>query len=99
MMEIKWTKEAELSFDEVYEFLFYQWNLKIAKRLVELVNEKIIDIVHFPNRHLLYDKNENIRKVTVHPHITLFYRNLEYEQIIEILLFWDNRQNPKNLPL
>jgi hypothetical protein len=33
-MEIKWTKEAELSFDEVYEFLFYQWNLKLQNDLL-----------------------------------------------------------------
>jgi plasmid stabilization system protein ParE len=99
MIEIKWTKEAQLSFDEVFEFLLNQWNIKIAKRFVLLVNEKVVDIVAFPNQYLMHDNNENIRKVIVHPHITLFYRNLDNENIIEILLFWDNRQNPKHLPL
>lgn len=98
-MEIKvvWTEEATNSHEEIFLFLIEIWNIKIAKAFVQLVDEKIKWICEYPNSALLHDKLNLIQKVIIHPHVTLFYRYLKQENSIEILLFWDNRQDDRKL--
>jgi len=41
------------------------------------------------------EKKKNIRKGFVTKHTSLYYRVKPRKKSIELLAFWDNRQNPK----
>ena len=43
-------------------------------------------------------RSKNIRKGLVTNQITLFYKIKPGKGELELLIFWDNRQNPKSLP-
>ncbi len=58
--------------------------------------EKTIDLIkNNPTFFPLWKENLNIRKAIIVKQITLFYE--VKNNVIEILLFWNNYQNPKKL--
>ena len=58
--------------------------------------EKTINLIkNNPDFFPLWKENLNIRKAIIVKQITLFYE--VKNNIIEILLFWNNYQNPKKL--
>ena len=52
-----------------------------------------------PERLRNYPNEEVWRRVIVLFHFSVFYRILEEENEIEIVAFWDNRNDPKKLNL
>jgi len=100
-MEVKivWTDEAFQSHHEIFLFLIEMWNIKIAKAFVKLVDEKTKWISQFPSTAQYHNKSTSIQKIIIHPNVTLFYRYIKNEGIIELLLFWDNRQDERKRSL
>ena len=52
----------------------------------------------FPRIGAIYQKRE-VRRVIVLSYFSIFYRILEEQNEIEIVAFWDNRNDPKKLNL
>jgi plasmid stabilization system protein ParE len=93
MISIEWTPEANLSFKNINSFLLNSWNITIQRQFIKLVDDAIDRIIENPISFQQLQKNKPIRKVIIHKNITLFYRYNESQKLVEILLFFDNRQN------
>ena len=93
-MKVVWTKTAELTFQAEIDFILKKWTPKEVKKFVDLVDEIIDKLKEFP---LLgrYSESGDLY-LTISKQITLVYRLLDHD-VLELLLFWNNKQNPKDL--
>jgi plasmid stabilization system protein ParE len=94
MVQVYWTRYAKVSLQEVVNFIRSRWGEKKVDQFVTLIDQKISLLK--TNAHVAPKIGlDNIRKWKVHKYINVFYR--ENKDRIEILLVWDNRQNPARL--
>ncbi len=91
---INWTPLAIESFDEIAFSIGNQWGDTILADFTDSIDAYLIQIQTFPSLapklHLT-----NFKRGLLHKHISIFYEDLPNN--INILLLWDNRQNPAEL--
>ncbi|WP_036693332.1 type II toxin-antitoxin system RelE/ParE family toxin [Pedobacter glucosidilyticus] len=89
--EIRWSDEAEVTFDAIYQFVSIQWNIKQAEKL-RVQTLKVLEQIAV-NPYLFKESEiKNVRKAFISKHTSLFYETSQ--QTILLVFFWDNRQNP-----
>ena len=91
--EIIWSDLAKVEFSNVLEFYFYRnensnYSLKIVKEVEELL--EILSQSHFIGR---LTSNKITRVIPMKEYLVFYEVN---ENRIEIISFWDNRQNFEN---
>jgi len=90
-LKIVWSDKAKSSFTTTVSQIENKWSFNIASDFVKKANKIIESISNqpylFPLTHL-----ENVRKAVITKQTTLLYK--VHEHHIEILFFWDNRQEP-----
>jgi plasmid stabilization system protein ParE len=90
--EIKWTPEAEETYDKVIEYLERVWTPKEISHFI-VHTEKVL---HFISENpLLFRKSNkrNIHEALITPHNLLLFRVKPHQ--IELITFFDTRQDPK----
>lgn len=88
---IRWTKEADISYLEMIDFIQLVWNSDIVKRFVKETFDTLESISKNPEMYVAYG-SQDVRRALIHPTVSLIYRiNVDH---IDVLLFLDNRQNP-----
>ena len=93
--DVVFTDEADDTFDSIGNQILKRWGER------ELLNfrRRVYDVVEVISRSPLIfrsvSNNDNIRKAVVHKNCSMFYEIKE--QRIDILFFWDNRQDPISL--
>lgn len=72
--------------------------LEFINQVIQTIQtiQTIQSINTFPKGFPECKKPKQARKAVIHPHSTLFYR-IKSKKRIELLLFWDNRNNPKKI--
>jgi plasmid stabilization system protein ParE len=90
--EIKWTSEAEDTFENILVYLQSNWTAKEIAKFIRATDRTILYISESP---LMFrqSKKKNIREAVITKHNLLLYR-IKSRQI-ELLVFWDTRKNPK----
>ena len=90
--EIKWTIEAENTFEKVIEYLNAEWTERKVANFINATNKTITYISENP---LMFrqSKRQNIHEAVITKHNLLLYRIKPKH--IELLTFWDTRKNPK----
>jgi plasmid stabilization system protein ParE len=94
-MKVVWTQKAESSFVDIVEYLEVMWNVDIAVRFVDNVDQTIASIRKNPEMFKISDYDRVSRAAFITKHTTMFYRVLE--DIIEIEFFWGNFDNPAKM--
>jgi len=96
--KIQWTENALNELKEVFEYLELKWTERESKKLSENIETTIKLISENPS---LFPKSKEIKvqKAVVHKLNTIYYRENNYEKTVQILSFFSNRKNPKNLKL
>ena len=94
-MEIIWTPEARSSFDEIVDFINRKFTLKEVDHFITETLDVLDSLKNYPE---LFPKSilkalKSARKAVIHPHSSVFY--VVNGETITILLFWDNRRDPK----
>ena len=90
--DVVFTDEADDTFDSIGNQILKRWGE------LELLNfrSRVYDVVEVISRSPLIfrsvNNNDNIRKAVIHKNCSMFYEIKE--QRIDILFFWDNRQDP-----
>ncbi len=92
-LKIVWSKRASLRFDHIVSFLVGEWGEKSAKDFIIKVFDFLDTLSEFPEIGSLENKEKNIRGFTLLKQVNLYYR-IKDDTII-LILFFDNRQNPK----
>jgi plasmid stabilization system protein ParE len=93
--EIIWTRTAYNSFDLNIEFIKRKWGDTIIERFIFEADKTIEKLKINPSlysRSITYPK---YHRAIIHKNVSLFYRHSSNK--VYILLFWENRQDPKFL--
>ena len=98
-MIIKWTKRSLNSYLLIIDYLSEEWTPKEVKAFVTKTEKTIEQIKLNPYIFQSANKKKTIRKGFIHKLVSLYYRVNFEENEIELLTFWQNRQNPKKLKL
>ena len=93
---IKWLPEAEFTYALVLDYLEENWTRKEVLNFIDRTEEVVAYIAKRPKQYVYSRKKEAYRAVVTR-HTSLFYRIKSDE--VELLVFWDNRQNPEKLKL
>lgn len=96
-MEIKWTPTARLTYLEILEYLSKTWTVKEVEKFISKTEHTIDQITSTPYMFEASRRNKKVRKGFITEHNTLYYRIKLRKKEIELLTFWDNRQNPSKL--
>lgn len=93
-LEIRWTKRAEKSFDKIVRNIEENWSERSAKKFVRKTDKVLRLMSENPN---LFPESQKkgIRKGLITKQTSVYYK--VFKNIIRLITFWDNRQNPQNL--
>lgn len=97
MRQIKWNKLAKEDYYNNIDYLLSKWSEKEAQHFIDEVDE-ILFILKHGNIEFQETDYRDIRRCVIGPQITLFYKILDNKSI-ELLRFWNNNQDDKNLAL
>ena len=97
-MKVRWTPTSKITYLKVIAYLDEFWTTRELQNFVDTVENIISQIADEPLMFEASCKKKNIRKGFVTKHNTLYYRIKPRKKEIELLTFWDNRQNPDKLP-
>jgi len=95
-MKINWTEKAIKSFELNIEWLIKNWTDIEIKNFITQTEQLIDRIKQNPYIYSQSDKKKSVRKGRVNTIVSMFYIVRPRKKEIDILLFWDNRQNPDN---
>lgn len=94
-MKVEWTPEAVETFEQIIENIYTYWTQKEVNNFIEQTEQAILQIQKNPYMFIASSKNKQVRKGFINRLSSMFYKvNLQNKEI-EILSFWNNRQNPK----
>jgi hypothetical protein len=95
MRIVHWNKLAKLDYFENIDYLLQNWSEREAQNFVDKVFE-IESLLIKGNIEFQKTDRPGIRRCVVNKQITLFYRNID-ENNVELLRFWNNYKNLKNI--
>ncbi len=91
-MEIVWTRMARITYFEILENLQKYYTKKEIQDFYRLTEENLLQITSGKVYHsVVYPE---IRRVIIHPNISLFYKINEKGNILHLITFFNNRMNP-----
>lgn len=91
--KIKWTPEAEVSFDTIITYLLENFSENEVKRFVVATEMKISLIEANPNMYRQSSKYKTFRYTNILKKTILVYRVKKSTHTVELIHFWDGRQN------
>lgn len=93
ILEIKWTKRAEVSFDNIYQYIKLKFGENTAKKFVSQSFEVLELLSLYPKMGTIENSDKGIFGFVLSEQTTLFYRTTENQ--IVLLNFYNNKRNPK----
>lgn len=96
-MKVIWTGKAKISFSKILEYLNENWTQREIDNFADETRKVIFQIRQNPFMYIASKKNKNIRKGFVNKKVSLFYRVRKRKKEIELLLFWNNLQDPEDI--
>lgn len=97
MININWTNEAIEDFELNIEFLENKFSDKEVQSFINKAQE-VIKIISKNPKAFKTTKYKKVHSVPIVTQVNLFYR-IKNKNNIELLRFWNNYQNPKELDL
>lgn len=92
--KIIWSNLALSSHEEEIDYIFFKWNLNEVLKFEQLT---IIELKKLSNNPTIGKSVNDFYSINFSKQTTLFYKVLESDQTIELLLFWNNQKNPEDL--
>jgi len=92
---ILWSIESKITINEITAHLEKEWNAEIVNNFLDRVYEVIETISKNPLLYPCMDNEKNIHRCIVVTQVSLYYRIRKSE--IDLMVFWDNRQDPSLL--
>jgi len=90
--ELAFTIEAEETFDLIIEQLLNRWGIRTVLKFQELTTISLEKIKDNPFLYQVIDEYTDVRRCVIHANCSVIYH--VYGNKIQVLCFWDNRQNP-----
>jgi hypothetical protein len=93
---IFWNKSAHTTYFNELDFIFLKWNEKEVFKFEELVEIEINRLKINPFIGI-YNENLGIYSLVISKQTTLYYRLDKVTNNVELIVFWNNQKNPKDL--
>ena len=93
---IIWTKKAADTFNSIIGYLYKEWSEKEVLSFINTTDITISKLSHYPEIGRLSIKRKNTRIFILNTHTTITYHFSSSKNQITILLFWNQRRNPKS---
>ena len=93
-LPVVWSPSALEDYARILEYIDREWGMEAALNFLDATDRIIMQIQEFPN---LFPKSEKVEvhKAVIAKQTSLIYRTTENQ--IQLLHFWDNRQDPEKL--
>ncbi len=98
-MIIRWTPRALKTNLRIIDYLNNNWTKKEVNKFVHQTNKIIEEIKQNPYMFQVFCEKRNIRKGFLNRLVSLYYRVNNEKGEVELLVFWQNRQDPENLKI
>lgn len=95
-MKVIWTPNAELSFAKELEYISKKWTMTEVINFMDIV-DNFIEKLESGIIQGKISATTNMRSFVISKQTTLFFDVFDDTQTIELLLFWNNKENPKKL--
>jgi len=92
-LNVKWSKYADQSFDQILNYLETEWGEKVTRAFVRRTYEFLDLLVEFPEIGSLENPERQIRGFVLIKQVTVYY--IRKADTIILLNFYDNRQKQK----
>lgn len=89
------TKLAQITYNDVLEYLIANWGETVTNDFIERFEEVYRAIAKNPQMFPFKDKVKQVQYCVLTKHNILYFK--EVEEMIQILIIFDTRQNPKKL--
>ena len=96
-MRIYLSKLAESKLIQLTNHLLEEWNVKVRDDFINKLTDKLNQISSYPKSCPQSDNFSGLFKCVVSKQTTLYYRIHVEKQEIEIITFFDSKQNPDEL--
>ncbi len=93
--EIIWSPQAKKDFLNTLDYLSKEWNPKVVDKLVRATDYILNIISQAPKTFRVINKKRMVRKCNIVRQLALIYR--VEGNAIQLVTFFDNRQDPKKL--
>ncbi|MBC8753338.1 hypothetical protein H2O64_01565 [Kordia sp. YSTF-M3] len=95
-MNVIWTPTAELSYAKELDKINKKWSVNEIMDFMNLVDDFVKKLESGIIEGKVSQKT-NLRSFVISKQTTLYFDVFEDTQTIELLLFWNNKDNPKEL--
>ncbi len=95
-LQITWSPLAKTSYFNILQYLEDNWSIREIEIFIDRT-EEVLTRISKNSKLYPYSKIANIHKCVLFKQVSLFYKI--NDQSIELLIFWDTRQDPKKLML
>jgi plasmid stabilization system protein ParE len=92
VFNVIFSAEADETFESIGEQIRARWGERDVNEFRKRVYKVVDTISKFPSIFQAVDNTETVRKAFIHKNCSMFYR--VDSSYIEVLFFWDNRQDP-----
>lgn len=92
--KIVWTPKATETFDSIIQYLNEHWTDREIEKFV-VKADRVVHLISIYPKSFLKSERKGIFKARLNKQNSLFYRFRKNQ--VELLLFWDGRQDPGKL--
>lgn len=96
-MRISWTPTARKTYFKVLDHLSEEWTKRELENFIHEIESLLEMIKSNPEMFPASRTKKNVRKALIAKQNTLYYRIKPRKKELELITFWDNRQDPGKL--
>ncbi len=93
--KIVWSPEAIITFEAIVEYISVNFTNKEVASFINTINRRLLAMSFFPKTSRTLSRTSRRRKAVIHKRTVLIYTIKERKKEIELLSFYDTRQNRK----
>ncbi len=91
---IQWTDKAKFTFNNIILYLQKEWTEKEVFKFISRTNEVLDTLKRYPEMCRSSQRRKNVRIAILDKHTQMIYHFKSRKRQLEILLFWNPKQNP-----
>jgi plasmid stabilization system protein ParE len=95
--KVTWSPEAVETFDVIVDYLGRMFTQKEVAKFVGITNRRVLLLQQIPHSFRTTARTSKRRKTVLHKRAILFYKIRERKREVELLYFFNTRQNPRRI--
>ena len=91
---IQWTDKAKFTFNNIILYLQNKWTEREITKFISRTHQVLETLKRYPEICRPSQKRKNVRIAILDKHTQMIYHFKPHKRQLEILLFWNPKQNP-----